>query len=251
MQILKNFHEMFGLNLSLKGPILIQYAPTGVTKFRIGKAGGGMGTYFDIVFEGKILPGKDPGEVRKALASVLKKDPSTVETLFSGRPFTLRKQVAGETAEKFKSKFESAGAICVLKPVAGAGEPPAGLHVAPPTPSAAPKKSRLSAGNIILTNVENIPGQTIVEHFGLVAGSTIRAKHIGRDIMASFRNLVGGEIKSYTQLLQESRQEATERMVEQARQLGANAVVNVRYSTSSIAQGAAELYAYGTAVRVE
>ena len=85
-----------------------------------------MGTYYDIVFEGKIIPGKDPLEVRKALASVLKKDAGTVETLFSGRPFTLRKQVAGETAEKFKSKFESAGAICVLKPVAGAVEPPAG-----------------------------------------------------------------------------------------------------------------------------
>ena len=210
-----------------------------------------MGTYYDIVFEGKIFPGKDPGEVRKALASILKKDAGTVETLFSGRPFTLRKQVAGDTAEKFKSKFESAGAMCVLKPVAGAGEPPAGLPASAAIPSAAPKKSRASTGNIILTNIENIPGQTIVEHFGLVAGSTIRAKHIGRDIMASFRNLVGGEIKSYTELLQESRQQATERMVEQARQLGANAVVNVRYSTSSIAQGAAELYAYGTAVRVE
>ena len=209
-----------------------------------------MGTYYDIVFEGKIIPGKDPGEVRKALASILKKDAGTVETLFSGRPFTLRKQVAGETAEKFKSKFESAGAMCVLKPVAGAGEP-SGLPASAAIPSAAPKKSRAATGNIILTNIENIPGQTIVEHFGLVAGSTIRAKHIGRDIMASFRNLVGGEIKSYTELLQESRQQATERMVEQARQLGANAVVNVRYSTSSIAQGAAELYAYGTAVRVE
>ncbi len=209
-----------------------------------------MGTYYDIVFEGKIIPGKDPGEVRKALASVLKKDADTVETLFSGRPFTLRKQVAGETAEKFRSKFESAGAICVLKPVAGAGEP-SGLPASAAIPSAAPKKSLPSTGNIILTNIENIPGKTTVEHFGLVAGSTIRAKHIGRDIMASFRNLVGGEIKSYTELLQESRQQATERMVEQARQLGANAVVNVRYSTSSIAQGAAELYAYGTAVRVE
>jgi uncharacterized protein YbjQ (UPF0145 family) len=209
-----------------------------------------METYYDIVFEGKMVPGKDPGEVRKALASILKKDAATVETLFSGRPFTLRKQVAGETAEKFRSKFESAGAICVLKPVAGAGEPP-GRPTSASTPSAAPQKSPPSTGHIILTNIENIPGKTTVEHFGLVAGSTIRAKHIGRDIMASFRNLVGGEIKSYTELLQESRQQATERMVEQARQLGANAVVNVRYSTSSIAQGAAELYAYGTAVRVE
>jgi len=209
-----------------------------------------MGTYYDIVFEGKIIPGKDPGEVRKALASVLKKDADMVEKLFSGRPFTLRKQVESETAEKFKSKFESAGAICVLKPVAGAGEL-SGLPQSASIPSAAPQKSPPSTGHIILTNIENIPGKTTVEHFGLVAGSTIRAKHIGRDIMASFRNLVGGEIKSYTELLQESRQQATERMVEQARQLGANAVVNVRYSTSSIAQGAAELYAYGTAVRVE
>jgi uncharacterized protein YbjQ (UPF0145 family) len=209
-----------------------------------------MGTYYDIVFEGKIIPGKDPGEVRKALASVLKKDADTVEKLFSGRPFTLRKQVEGETAEKFKSKFESAGAICVLKPVAGTGEL-SGLPQSASIASAAPQKSPPSTGQIILTNIENIPGKTTVEHFGLVAGSTIRAKHIGRDIMASFRNLVGGEIKSYTELLQESRQQATERMVEQARQLGANAVVNVRYSTSSIAQGAAELYAYGTAVRVE
>lgn len=209
-----------------------------------------METYYDIVFEGKMIPGKDPGEVRKALASILKKDAATVETLFSGRPFTLRKQVAGETAEKFRSKFESAGAICVLKPVAGAGEPPA-RPASASIPAAAPKKSLPANGQILLTNVENIPGMTTVEHFGLVAGSTIRAKHIGRDIMASFRNLVGGEIKSYTELLQESRQQATERMVEQARQLGANAVVNVRYSTSSIAQGAAELYAYGTAVRVE
>ncbi|MFZ5573085.1 MAG: YbjQ family protein [Thermodesulfobacteriota bacterium] len=104
---------------------------------------------------------------------------------------------------------------------------------------------------MILTNVETIPGATIVEHFGLVSGSTIRAKHVGRDIMASLKNLIGGELKGYTELLKESREQAVERMVSQARQLGANAVVNVRFSTSSVAQGAAELYAYGTAVRVE
>jgi len=104
---------------------------------------------------------------------------------------------------------------------------------------------------MIITNVESVPGKTIIEHFGLVSGSTIRAKHIGRDIMASFKNLVGGEIKSYTKLLEESRGQALERMISQARQLGANAVVNVRFSTSSVAQGAAELYVYGTAVRVE
>lgn len=104
---------------------------------------------------------------------------------------------------------------------------------------------------MILTNIETVPGKTIVEHYGLVAGSTIRAKHIGRDLMASLKNLVGGELKGYTQLMQESRQQAIERMTEQARQMGANAIVNVRFSTSSVAQGAAELYAYGTAVRVE
>ena len=104
---------------------------------------------------------------------------------------------------------------------------------------------------MILTNIETVPGKSIVEHYGLVAGSTIRAKHIGRDLMASLKNLVGGELKGYTQLMQESRQQAVDRMIEQANQLGANAIVNVRFSTSSVAQGAAELYAYGTAVKVE
>ena len=103
---------------------------------------------------------------------------------------------------------------------------------------------------MIVTNIENVPGKKIVEHYGLVSGSTIRAKHLGRDIMASLKNLVGGELKGYTELLRESRRQATERMIEQARQMGANAIINVRFSTSSVAQGAAELYAYGTAVSV-
>ncbi len=103
---------------------------------------------------------------------------------------------------------------------------------------------------MIVTNIETVPGKTITEHFGLVSGNTIRAKHIGRDIMASLKNIVGGELKGYTKLLQESRDQATARMIDQAEQLGANAIVNVRYSTSSITQGAAELYVYGTAVRV-
>lgn len=104
---------------------------------------------------------------------------------------------------------------------------------------------------MILTNVNSVPGRKIVEHFGIVQGSTVRAKHAGRDIMASLKNLVGGELKGYTELLQESREEAMARMTEQARQLGANAIVNIRFATSSVAQGAAELFAYGTAVRVE
>lgn len=102
-----------------------------------------------------------------------------------------------------------------------------------------------------LTTLESIPGKKILEHFGLVQGSTIRAKHIGRDIMAGLKNIVGGELRGYTELLQESRQEAIHRMVEQARGMGANAVVNIRLGTASIAQGAAEIIAYGTAVRVE
>ena len=104
---------------------------------------------------------------------------------------------------------------------------------------------------MLLTNTEFVPGKTVVEYFGLVSGSTVRAKHVGKDIMAGLKNIIGGELKGYSELLQESRKQATERMVEQAKQLGANAVVNVRYSTSSVAQGAAELYVYGTAVRVE
>ncbi len=104
---------------------------------------------------------------------------------------------------------------------------------------------------MILTTIESVPGKQIVEHFGIVSGSTVRAKHIGKDILAGLKNIVGGELKGYTELLQESREEATNRMIEQAKQFGANAVINIRYATSSVAQGAAELYVYGTAVRVE
>ena len=105
--------------------------------------------------------------------------------------------------------------------------------------------------SVIISNTENIPGRKIVEFYGVVTGNTVRAKHVGRDIMASLKNIVGGELKGYTELLNDSRTEATERMVEQAQSMGANAVVNIRFATSSIAQGAAELFAYGTAVRVE
>ena len=104
---------------------------------------------------------------------------------------------------------------------------------------------------MILSNTENVPGKTILEFYGVVTGSTVRAKHIGRDIMAGFKNIVGGELKGYTELLDEARQEAIQRMVAQASSMGANAVVNVRFTTSSVAQGAAELFAYGTAVKVQ
>ena len=104
---------------------------------------------------------------------------------------------------------------------------------------------------MLCSNTEEIPGQQIVEFYGVVTGSTVRAKHIGRDFAAGLKNILGGELKGYTELLQEARQEALHRMMEQARSVGANAVVNVRFATSSVAQGAAELFAYGTAVKVE
>ncbi len=103
---------------------------------------------------------------------------------------------------------------------------------------------------MIITTIETVPGRQIEEHFGVVTGSTVRAKNAGRDFMAGLKNIFGGELKGYTQLLEESRKQAIERMTEQARQAGANAIVNVRLSTSSVAAGAAEVFAYGTAVRV-
>ncbi len=101
---------------------------------------------------------------------------------------------------------------------------------------------------MIVVNTETVPGYEMLEMKGIVQGNTVRAKHAGRDIAAGFKNLVGGELKGYTELLTESRREAVERMIAQARELGANAVVNVRFSTSAVTAGAAELYAYGTAV---
>ena len=114
-----------------------------------------------------------------------------------------------------------------------------------PTPSAK------TGANVIITNTEEVPGKQIVEFFGVVSGSTVRAKHFGKDLLAGLKNIVGGELTSYTELLNEARQEAIQRMTAEAQSVGANAVVNVRFSTSSVAQGAAELFAYGTAVRVE
>ncbi len=104
---------------------------------------------------------------------------------------------------------------------------------------------------MILSNIEVIPGKQITNFFGVVSGSTVRAKHIGKDIMAGFKNIIGGELKAYTELIAEAREDAIARMVREAESLGANAVVNIRFSTSSVAQGAAELFAYGTAVTVE
>lgn len=111
--------------------------------------------------------------------------------------------------------------------------------------------SRRRNPEMIVTNTETIAGYRIVEIKGLVQGNTVRAKHAGRDIAASLKNLVGGELKGYTELLTESRRQALERMLSQAQQLGANAVVNVRFTTSAVTAGAAELYSYGTAVVTE
>ena len=104
---------------------------------------------------------------------------------------------------------------------------------------------------MIITNLEMIPGKKLAKHLGLVQGSSVRAKHVGRDIMASLKNIFGGELKGYTELLQESREEAIDRMQQQATAIGANAILNIRFSTSSISQGAAEIFAYGTAVVIE
>ena len=104
---------------------------------------------------------------------------------------------------------------------------------------------------MIVTNNEGVAGHRIVRILGLVQGNTVRAKHAGRDIAAGLKNLVGGELKGYTELLTESRRQAMERMLAQAQQLGANAVVNIRFTTSAVTSGAAELYAYGTAVVAE
>jgi uncharacterized protein YbjQ (UPF0145 family) len=104
---------------------------------------------------------------------------------------------------------------------------------------------------LITSNLELIPGYRVVEHLGIVQGSTVRAKHVGRDIFASLKNIVGGELKGYTELMQEARSEAVERMVLEAHSIGANAVLNVRFATTSISQGAAEILAYGSAVKLE
>ena len=104
---------------------------------------------------------------------------------------------------------------------------------------------------MLLSNMEIVPGKHITRHLGMVQGSTVRAKHAGRDIMAGFKNVFGGELKGYTELLNESRQEALERLTQQAQVLGANAILNVRFSTSSIAAGASEIFVYGTAVVLE
>lgn len=99
-----------------------------------------------------------------------------------------------------------------------------------------------------ISTLETIPGREIVKHLGIVQGNTVRAKHLGRDIMAGLKNIMGGELKGYTELLTDSREECMARMLDDAHALGANAVVGVRFTTSSISEGVSELFAYGSAV---
>jgi len=104
---------------------------------------------------------------------------------------------------------------------------------------------------VLITTSDTIGRKKIVETLGIVKGNTIRAKHIGKDIVAGLRNIVGGEIKEYTEMLSEARDEAMKRMVEDAKRMGADAVVTVRFTTSTVIGGAAELLAYGTAVKLQ
>ena len=103
---------------------------------------------------------------------------------------------------------------------------------------------------MLLSNLESVPGHTISRQIDVVYGSTVRSKHVGRDLLAGLKNIVCGELTAYTELLEESRQEAMDRMIAKAQSLGANAIVGIRFSTSNIAQGASELFVYGTAVVV-
>jgi len=103
---------------------------------------------------------------------------------------------------------------------------------------------------MIVVNTFDVPGFRITQTLGLVQGSTVRSKHVGRDIMAGLKGIVGGELKGYTEMLNEARTQALQRMMDDAKMRGANAVVNVRFTTSSVTPGASELLAYGTAVTV-
>ena len=104
---------------------------------------------------------------------------------------------------------------------------------------------------MLYVNTETIAGKKIIESLGMARGSTVRSRNIGRDIFASIKNIVGGEIEEYTKLQAQSREQAMQRMVKDAERLGADAVINVRFGTSMVMQGAAEMLAYGTAVKLK
>lgn len=103
---------------------------------------------------------------------------------------------------------------------------------------------------MILVNIDNVPGRTIKENLGLVKGEVVESKHLGKDFLAGMKTLVGGEIKSYTEMIRDAREIATKRMIEEAESLGADAIVGIRYGSSAIMQGASEILVYGTAVKL-
>jgi len=106
-------------------------------------------------------------------------------------------------------------------------------------------------GEVLLSTTEHLPGYRVKKVLGVVSGSVVRARHLGRDIMAALRNIAGGEVKEYTELLAQARNEALKRMIEKAKEMGANAVIGIRFATTAVMSGAAEILAYGTAVIVE
>lgn len=104
---------------------------------------------------------------------------------------------------------------------------------------------------MIIVNTDFVPGKTIKEIVGLVKGNTVRAAHLGKDVLAAFRNIVGGEVSDYTKMIAESREQSLDRMKEEAEQMGANAIINVRFATAEVMRSAAEILVYGTAVILE
>ena len=104
---------------------------------------------------------------------------------------------------------------------------------------------------MVLVTTDTIPGKKITESLGIVKGEIVQSKHIGKDFLAGMRNIVGGEVRGYTEMIAEARSLATERMISEAQKLGADAIIGIRYGSSTITQGAAEILAYGTAVKIE
>ncbi len=103
---------------------------------------------------------------------------------------------------------------------------------------------------MLITNTENVAGREITQHLGVVKGATVQSKHIGRDIMAGLKNIIGGELAGYTELLEDARTMATDRMIAEAHKVGADAIVNIRYATTTVTPSASELMVYGTAVKL-
>jgi hypothetical protein len=160
-----------------------------------------MSDRYHVVFEGEVVSGKHVEAVKKELMRMLKVDEQGVDRLFAGRSVIVRKNVDAGTAEKYQDAFYAAGAICKLQAADGEGSESDGGQQGendgnagrrPAISSAAKTVATAVRNGVILTNIETVPGKEIVEHFGLVSGSTIRAKHVGRDIMAGFKNHVGG-----------------------------------------------------------